>query len=137
MANTKVQLLREERDLILKYGYPFERLSKALRRWPSRDAIKRISMSDYELEMLIGELSRSINHSEAGKEEDALIDLCDRLEYVEREAATAISTSSGSSAALHCQPTQRKMQFTVRCLPKHVDAPWEFVLSNEVIQFRL
>ena len=66
------------------HGYPFERLSKALRRWPSRDAIKRISMSDYELEMLIGELSRSINHSEAGKEEDALIDLCDRLEYVER-----------------------------------------------------
>ena len=84
MANTKVQLLREERDLILKYGYPFERLSKALRRWPACDEIKRISLSDYELAMLIGELSRSINHGEAGQEEDALIDLCDRLEYVER-----------------------------------------------------
>ena len=82
--STKVQLLREERELILKYGYPFERLAKALRRWSSSDAIKRITMSDYELEMLIGELSRSINHQAAGKNEDALIDLCDRLEYAER-----------------------------------------------------
>ena len=81
---TKVQLLREERELILKYGYPFERLAKALGRWSSTDAIKRISMSDHELQLLIGELSRSINHREAGREEDALIDLCDRLEYVER-----------------------------------------------------
>ena len=80
----KVQLLPEERALILKYGYPFDRLAKALRRWSGSDAIKRISMSDYELEMLIGELSRSINHGEAGSDEDALIELCGRLEYAER-----------------------------------------------------
>lgn len=84
MTSTKVQLLREERDLILKYGYPFERLAKALRRWSSSHAIKRISMSDYELSTLIGELSRSINNRQAGREEDALIELCDRLEYAER-----------------------------------------------------
>lgn len=84
MTSTKVQLLRKERDLILKYGYPFERLAKALRRWPSRQEIKRILLSASELSMLIGELSRSINHGEAGKDEDALIDLCDRLEYAER-----------------------------------------------------
>lgn len=80
----KVQLLPEERELILKYGYPFERLAKALRRWSGSDAIKRISISDYELEMLIGELSRSINHGEAGGDEDLLIELCERLEYAER-----------------------------------------------------
>ena len=80
----KIQLTQEERDLILKHGYPFDRLAKSLRRWPKDQLIRTISMSRYELEMLIGELSRSINHREAGQEEDALIDLCDRLEYVER-----------------------------------------------------
>jgi hypothetical protein len=83
-VSVKVQLLRVERDLILKYGYPFERLEQALKRWPSNADIRRVSITDYELELLIGELSRSINHRQAGKEEDELIDLCDRLEYVER-----------------------------------------------------
>ena len=41
-------------------------------------------MSRYELEMLIGELSRTINHGAAGPDEDAVIDLCDRLEYAEQ-----------------------------------------------------
>ena len=83
-VSVKVQLLREERDLILKYGYPFERLEKALKRWPPTTDFRRVSITDHELELLIGELSRSINHQQAGKEEDELIDLCDRLEYVER-----------------------------------------------------
>ena len=41
-------------------------------------------MSRYELEMLIGELCRSFNHDETGADEDAVLDLCDRLEYAER-----------------------------------------------------
>lgn len=78
----RIQLMPEERELILKYGYPFDRLTKSLRRHASSEAIKTILMSAYELEMLIGELSRSINHS--GRDEDAVIDLCDRLEYAEK-----------------------------------------------------
>jgi hypothetical protein len=74
----------DERELILKHGYPFDRLARSLRRHSSTEAIKTISMSAYELEMLIGELSRSLNHGECGKDEDAVIDLCDRLEYAER-----------------------------------------------------
>ena len=74
----------EERELILKYGYPFNRLAKSLRRHSSSAAIKTILMSAYELEMLIGELSRSINHRECSQFEDAVIDLCDRLEYAEK-----------------------------------------------------
>ena len=43
-----------------------------------------ISMSAYELEMLIGELSRSFNHGQCGRDEDAVIEICDRLEYAEK-----------------------------------------------------
>ena len=41
-------------------------------------------MSAYELKMLIGELSRSFNHGQCGRDEDADIELCDRLEYTEK-----------------------------------------------------
>ena len=80
----RIQLMPEERELILKYGYPFDRLAKSLRRHVSSEAIKTISMSAYELEMLIGELSRSFNHGECHRDEDAVIELCDRLEYAEK-----------------------------------------------------
>ena len=52
----KIQLLPEERSLILKHGYLFERLEHQLRRWSTSPAIKRISLSEWELSMLIGEL---------------------------------------------------------------------------------
>ena len=80
----KIQLTYEERDLILKYGYPFDRLAKALRRRPSKQVIRTVSMSEYELKMLIGELCRSFNHEQCSEDEDAVLDLCDRLEYAER-----------------------------------------------------
>lgn len=80
----RIQLTPHERELILKYGYPFDRLEKALRRWSNSEAIKTISMSESELSMLIGELSRSFNHGETGSDEDAILDLCDRLEYAEK-----------------------------------------------------
>lgn len=80
----RIQLLPEERDLILKHGYPFDRLAKSLRRHASSAAIKTVSMSAYELEMLIGELSRSFNHGQCGRDADAVIELCDRLEYTEK-----------------------------------------------------
>jgi hypothetical protein len=80
----RIQLLPEERELILKYGYPFDRLAKSLRRHASSAAIKTVSMSAYELEMLIGELSRSFNHGQCGRDADAVIELCDRLEYTEK-----------------------------------------------------
>lgn len=75
----RVQLTPEERELILKHAYPFDRLAKVLRRHVSSEAIRTVSMSAYELEMLIGELSRSFNHGQCGQDEDAVIDLCERL----------------------------------------------------------
>ena len=80
----RIQLTPEERELILRYGYPFDRLARVLRRHSSREAIRTISMSSFELDMLIGELSRSFNHGECGQDEEAVIDLCERLEYAQQ-----------------------------------------------------
>ena len=80
----RIQLTHYDRDLILKYGYPLERLKKALGRWPDHQAVRRILMSQYELSMLIGELCRSINHTRLGNDLDEVVDLCDRLEYAEK-----------------------------------------------------
>jgi hypothetical protein len=80
----RIQLTREECELILRHGYSFDRLARALRRQLSSDVIRTISMSAFELEMLIGELSRSLNHGQCGQDEDAVLDLCDRLEYVQQ-----------------------------------------------------
>ena len=80
----RIQLTPEERELILRHGYPLDRLARTLRRHLSSEAIRTISMSAFELDMLIGELSRSFNHGECGQDEDEVIDLCERLEYVQR-----------------------------------------------------
>lgn len=79
-----IELTLEHRDLLLKYGYPFERLEASLRRWPKGQAIRRVRMSRFELTYLIGELSRSYNHKQTGKDSDAVLDLCDHLEYAEQ-----------------------------------------------------
>jgi hypothetical protein len=79
----RIQLTPEECELVLRHGYPFDRLARALRRHSSSEAIRTISMSVFELNMLIGELSRSFNHGECGQDEDAVLDLCERLEYAQ------------------------------------------------------
>jgi len=80
----RIELTIEQRELLLKYGYPFERLESSLRRWPRTQAIRRVQMSRFELQQLIGELSRSYNHDQTGSDCDAVLDLCDHLEYAER-----------------------------------------------------
>jgi hypothetical protein len=80
----QIQLTIEHRELLLKYGYPFDRLEASLRRWPRDQAIRRVRMSRGELERLIGELSRSYNHDQTGNDADAVLELCDHLEYAQR-----------------------------------------------------
>lgn len=79
-----IQLLPDERALILKHGYPFERLERQLKRWSTNPAIKRISMSRWELSMLIGEFSKSIAKDLLGPDTEAVIELTGRLEYAEQ-----------------------------------------------------
>ena len=80
----RIQLTREHRDLILKYGDVSGRLEASLRRWPIGQAIRRVGLTGSELHLLIGDLSYSCNHDKTGKDLDAVLDLCEHLEYAQR-----------------------------------------------------
>jgi hypothetical protein len=70
-----MQLTPDERSLLLRYGYPFERIERAL----------RACAVSPNIEILIGDVCRSINQMDGGVTQDQLLDLCDRLEAVERQ----------------------------------------------------
>ena len=79
----EVQLTPQERQLILRYGYPFERIEQALLAC-SKSKIEVVPLDAFEFKQLIGDLSISINDMRRGRLQEELFDLCDRLEYAER-----------------------------------------------------
>ncbi len=79
-----VQLTAEERSLLLRYGYPFERIEQALKACQSSRAIEIVPLDTFELERLIGDLCISINDMPRSALQNALLDLCERLEVAER-----------------------------------------------------
>jgi hypothetical protein len=80
----EIQLTPEERSLLLRYGYPFEKIENALKARESSDDIEIVPMDSFELERLIGDVSISINQMEDGATQGQLLDLCERLEAAER-----------------------------------------------------
>ena len=78
-----MQLTSEERSLLLRHGYPFDRIRQALEACDASDDIAIVSMDCIELGRLIGDVCRSINHMKSGRTQDQLLDLCDRLEAAE------------------------------------------------------
>jgi len=80
----EIQLTPEERSLLLRYGYPFEQIEHALKACEASPDIEIIPMDCFELERLIGDVCRSINHMNGGALQDQLLDLCDRLEAAEK-----------------------------------------------------
>ena len=79
-----IQLTPEERSLLLRHGYPFERIEQALKACESSRDIEIVPMDCLELDRLIGDVCRSLNHMKSGATQDQLLDLCDRLEAAER-----------------------------------------------------
>jgi hypothetical protein len=79
-----LQLTPTERSLLLRYGYPFAQIERALKACSASKAIEIVPMDRFELERLIGDLSCSINDMNGGKLQDQLLELCDRLEAAER-----------------------------------------------------
>lgn len=79
-----IQLTPEERSLLLRYGYPFEQIEHALKACETIPDIQIIPMDCFELERLIGDVCRSINHMKGSALQDQLLDLCDRLEAAEK-----------------------------------------------------
>ena len=80
----EVELTAEERALILRYGYPFDRIRAALEACQASPMIETVPLDVFELRQLIGDLCRSINDMKRRAGQNKLLDLCDRLEAAER-----------------------------------------------------
>jgi hypothetical protein len=79
-----IEFTPEERALILRYGYPFDRIRTALEACQASREIETVPTDVFELKQLIGDLCRSINDMKHSAVQDRLVDLCDRLETAER-----------------------------------------------------
>jgi len=80
----EIELLPEERKLILKYGYPFPDARAQLTACAASDGVEILTISPYYLDKLIGDLSYSINKRTKGRIQRDLLELCERLESVYR-----------------------------------------------------
>jgi len=85
MGMIDMELTPRERALILRYGYPFDQIKQALLAVSSSKRAETVSLDEYEMDQLIGDLCRSINHEEGGPRIQAELDeLCTRIEYAQR-----------------------------------------------------
>ena len=80
----EIELLPEERELILEYGYPFPDARKQLEACAKSDDVEILTISPFYLDKLIGDLSYSINKRTKGQTQRELFDLCERLEVAHR-----------------------------------------------------
>jgi len=76
----EMELTHEERTLLLRYGYPFDRIRAALEACQASMRIETVPLDAFELNQLIGDLCRSINDMKRSTGQNKLLDLCDRLE---------------------------------------------------------
>jgi hypothetical protein len=80
----EIQLLPDERKLLLKYGYPFENEEKQLKAMvKSKEIIETLVISRSYLSTMIGDLSHSINKKTTRRIQGELLELCQRLEHAE------------------------------------------------------
>ncbi len=80
----EIELLPEERELLLKYGSPFPDAQAQLEKLTSSPHVEILTISRFYLNQLIGDLCYSINKRTKGEIQRALAELCDRLEFAER-----------------------------------------------------
>jgi hypothetical protein len=84
-ATIDIQRTPNERALILRYGYPFDQIRTALLAVTSSEQVETVSLDAYEVDRLIGDLCRSINHVEGGFAVQSQLDeLCHRIEYAKQ-----------------------------------------------------
>lgn len=75
---------RADRDLIREHGYPFPRIQAAIDAVPESRDVVVVPCDAYEVELLLGDLARSINDCTDGDLQDRLNEL---YESIESEAA--------------------------------------------------
>lgn len=77
----EIELLPAERALLLRWTCPFEDVESQLKSFLSSKAIESLTISPYYLGLLIGDLSHAV--TKRGCRDEAVFELCDRLEYIE------------------------------------------------------
>ena len=84
MKNTSkkidLTLERSDRDLIREHGYPFPGIGAALDAVPSSKNVAVLRCDAYEVELLLGDLARSINDCTDYDLQDRLNELYERIE---------------------------------------------------------
>jgi len=80
----ELTLTPRERSMLLRYGYPFEKIHSELQARSKSKEIEVVPIDRFALEQLIGNLCYSINRMKPGGLRNDLFDLCDRLEAAER-----------------------------------------------------
>jgi hypothetical protein len=79
-----MELTAAERSLIMRYGYPFEKIEREPAACSASMRVEVVPLDRFELGQLIGDLCRSINDMKRCATLDRLVELCDRLERAER-----------------------------------------------------
>jgi hypothetical protein len=87
-----MQLTAAERLLLLRYGYPFSQSEGALTACAASQDIERVPIDRFDLRQLINNLCHSIHRAKPGRLQDALFELCDRLEAAERHGDGDLDT---------------------------------------------
>jgi hypothetical protein len=78
-----IVITKRQRDLILKYGYPFKEISNQLKKGERYPNKKTISADNYWWQQLLGNLAMSLNHGDVKNEDEywESQELCDMIEY--------------------------------------------------------
>jgi hypothetical protein len=76
----EIEISGREAKLILKYGYPFPDEAKLFQPFSGKAGYHTISIDKYWLEIIIGDLCRSIKEVKSHSLIDELDELCDVLE---------------------------------------------------------
>ena len=76
----EVELTARERELILKYGYPFDRIKQVVQSYSDSREEEVLELDRFEVEQLLGDLAISINHDTEGELQEELYDLSEHLE---------------------------------------------------------
>ena len=80
MPTRDVEITGREADLILKYGYPFPDELEKFKTISGKSGWQTVEIDDYWLELIIGDLCRSMREVKSDSLLEELDALCDTLE---------------------------------------------------------
>ena len=78
--DVRISISGREAKLILEYGYPFPEQVELLKPLSCQRGMEEVSIDRYWLELIIGDLSRSIKETEDFHLQEELDSLCGSLE---------------------------------------------------------